>query len=192
MDYKQFLQLFEDIFNSPAPSAPYDKPDYLQYTRLNHSRMKRWTKTLEPDPALLQALQRAGEKQHWIILVEPWCGDVAHTLPFLVKLAEQSPFVTYELQLRDSEPYLINSYLTNGGKSIPKLIARAEDGSDLFTWGPRPEAAQALMDRLKQEGADFETIKTELQNWYNADKGRSLQNELRQAVDSIRQQLQVA
>ena len=117
-------------------------------------------------------------------------GAVALLAMLLAILAP--PLVTYELQLRDAEPFLINSYLTNGGKSIPKLIARNEDGTDLFTWGPRPAAAQALMDRLKKEGADFETIKTGLQNWYNADKGRSLQGELLQAVSAIRIRQQVA
>lgn len=93
--------------------------------------------------------------------------------------------ITYDLQLRDSEPFLIEDYLTNGGKAIPKLISRDENGNDLFVWGPRPAGAQELMNRLKEENAEFETIKIELQNWYNHDKGKQIQSELKELLMSI-------
>ena len=178
MNYSEYTALFEEIIKSEQPQPPYDNPDYLEYTRLNYSRMTRWNKTLQLDEELVDALKGLDRQQHWIIIVEPWCGDVAHTLPFLVRLAEQSPKVTYELQLRDSEPFLINSYLTNGTKSIPKLIVRDAEGADLFIWGARPEAAQQMMNELKAANTDWETVKVELQNWYNRDKGVSLQREL--------------
>src|SRR5699024_8521668 len=141
--------------------------------RLNYSRMKRWMETMKLNDELVNALGNNQLKQHWIIITEPWCGDAAHSLPFLVRLAEQSQSISYELQLRDSEPFLIDNYLTNGGKSIPKLVIRDEDGSDLFTWGPRPVPAQQLRERLNASGADFETVNLQLQNWYNKDKGQT-------------------
>lgn len=185
MTYQQYTDLFEDILQDEHPDAPYDNPNYIKYVRLNHSRMNRWMKRMELDEALANALRNYRLKQHWIIITEPWCGDAAHSLPFLVRLAEQSAAITYELQLRDSEPYLINNYLTNGGKSIPKLIARDEDGADLFTWGPRPEPAQQLWKELKTSGADFETINHQLQNWYNNDKGQTLQKEMLKELSRI-------
>ncbi|HYH15198.1 MAG TPA: thioredoxin family protein [Flavisolibacter sp.] len=187
MNYQSYVEVFEAILQSEKPQPPYDNPDYLNYTKLNYSRMNRWVKTMELEPNLVSVLKGMDKRQHWIIILEPWCGDVAHSLPFLMRLAEQSPQITYDLQLRDSEPFLINSYLTNGTKSIPKLIVRDEDGIDLFTWGARPREAQQLMERLKAEKADFEIIKTELQNWYNEDKGRSLQIELLQLFTAIKQ-----
>lgn len=182
MNYQEYTALFERIINSDNPPPPYDNPDYLEYTRLNYSRMTRWNKTLQLDDELVAVLKSLQKRQHWIIIVEPWCGDVAHSLPFLVRLAEQSPMITYELQLRDSEPFLINAYLTRGTKSIPKLIIRDEEGADLATWGARPEAAQQMMDELKAANTDWETVKVRLQNWYNNDKGVSLQRELLQLV----------
>ncbi len=185
MDYQTYLKLFEEILNNENPPAPYDKPDYLNYTKLNFTRMNRWMKTMQLDESLVEMLKNIKKKQHWIILLEPWCGDVSHSLPFLIRLAEQSPLITYDLQQRDSEPFLINSYLTRGTKSIPKLIVRDEDGNDLFTWGARPEAAQQLMDSLKASNTDWETIKIKLQNWYNEDKGKSLQRELKELFTKV-------
>jgi hypothetical protein len=112
------------------------------------------------------------------MITEPWCGDAAHSIPFLAAIAEQSPKITYEIQLRDSDPFLINNYLTHGGKSIPKLIVRDLLGTDLFTWGPRPAASQELFNLLKSNGAQYDEITVKLQAWYNADKGQSIQKEL--------------
>lgn len=178
MDYQQYHKLVEDILENKDPQPPYNDEAYMNYTKLNQARMKRWDKQLEGNAQLIGKLKALNKPQHWIIITEPWCGDAAHIVPFLVYLAGQSDHITYDLQLRDSEPFLIDAYLTGGSKSIPKLIVRDEEQNDIFTWGPRPQEAQSLMAKLKAENADFETIKTALQNWYNSDKGASLYGEL--------------
>ncbi len=183
MNYLAYKTLFEEILSAETPASPYDKPDYLNYTKLNQSRMKRWDKHLVLSDSILSKLQEITSPQHWIIITEPWCGDAAHIVPFLIKITEQNPLLTYEIQLRDSEPFLIEKYLTNGtSKSIPKLIARDESGNDLFVWGPRPEGAHQLMEELKAENADFETVKIKLQNWYNDNKGEEICHELAQLI----------
>lgn len=133
MDYQHYIQLFEEVINSETPEQPYTDPKYLTYAKLNYSRMNRWQKTLQLNVDLVTELKKINEFQKWIILMEPWCGDAAPILPFLVRLTAQNPLIQYDLQLRDSEPFLINSYLTNGAKSIPKLIVRDETGNDVFT-----------------------------------------------------------
>ena len=178
MDYQHYVRLFDEIINNNQPEPPYTDANYLMYAKLNYSRMRRWQKTLQLNEELVNELKKISEYQRWIILVEPWCGDAAPILPFLVRLAEQNPHIQYDLQLRDQEPFLINSYLTNGTKSIPKLIVRDAAGNDLFTYGPRPKAAQQLVNELKAADVDFDTLKTQLQNWYNKDKGVELQKEL--------------
>lgn len=178
MTYQAYKDLFEEILRSKSPQAPYDNEDYLTYTKVNFARMKRWEKTMTLNEELEKEIKALSEPQHWVIITEPWCGDAAHLLPFLVRLALLNPMISYDLQLRDSEPFLINSYLTNGGKSIPKLIVRDPNGNDLFTWGPRPKGAQDLMEELKGANADFEMVKVELQQWYNTDKGNELFQEL--------------
>ena len=173
MNYEQYQQLFDEILNSNQPVHPYDDPMYLKYTRLNQARMRRREKQLVLDDHLVKAVKDLKEPQHWIILTEPWCGDAAHTLPAMIALAGQSPMITYDIQLRDTEPFLIDSYLTGTSKSIPKLIARDQNGKDLFTWGPRPAQAQQIVIEMKATYADHESISEALQQWYNQDKGVS-------------------
>ncbi|WP_257658151.1 thioredoxin family protein [Parapedobacter lycopersici] len=178
MDFTAYLSEFGRILNNPKPPAPYDRPEYLDYTRLNWSRMNRWLKKGQLDPAFVDAVTRISHPQQWIVITEPWCGDAAHSLPFLHLASTHNPLISVTYELRDSAPFRINEYLTAGSKSIPKLIIRNSAGEDLATWGPRPAACQEVYQQLLATGADFERVKTDLQHWYNNDKGKSLQAEL--------------
>lgn len=187
MTFEAYHQYFESIIqkNVTEHTAPYNNPDYFDYTRLNWSRMNRWLKTGQLTDAMTYAVKAIDSPQQWIIITEPWCGDAAHSVPFLEMISRLNPLITVSYELRDSEPFRINDYLTNGGKSIPKLVIRDGKGKDLATWGPRPAACQEIYSKLTAEKADFEKVKTELQLWYNADKGIGVQEELTNLLVTI-------
>jgi len=178
MDFQQYQNLFQDILSDPNAPAPYNNIDYLDYTKLNWTRQQRWLKTGALDAVLAKKITDINQHQQWIIITEPWCGDASHTVPFIHMLTQLNPLINASYQLRDTEPFLIEQYLTNGGKAIPKLVIRNEAGDDLLNWGPRPVECQAIYSGLTAANADFNTIKTELQKWYNQDKGQSFQREL--------------
>lgn len=180
MTFTEYRAYFESIIQKSLDeqAPPYDNPSYINYTRLNWTRMNRWFKTGKLSAAFVDAVKSIDQAQQWIVITEPWCGDAAHSVPFIEMAAALNPLITVSYELRDAEPFRISSYLTNGGKSIPKLIVRDAQGEDLTTWGPRPAGCQSLYDILMKEQADIERIKTDLQNWYNADKGKELMLEL--------------
>ncbi len=180
MTFQEYKDYFESIVNKPIEEqqAPYNDAMYIDYTKLNWARMNRWLKTGQLTEELTSAIKAIKEPQHWIIITEPWCGDAAHSVPFLHMAAELNDQITVTYELRDSEPFRINGYLTNNGKAIPKLIIRDKDENDIATWGPRPVDCQKLYNTLMAEKADFERVKTELQVWYNANKGKDVQEEL--------------
>lgn len=178
MSFEEYLSYFEDILENPDKHEKYQDENYYTYTKLNYSRTMRWLSRFEASEALKAVIDEIRESQHWIIITEPWCGDAAHSVPQLYNIVKDNKNIDFEIQLRDSEPFLIDEYLTNGTKSIPKLIIRNEVGHDLFIWGPRPKPAIEIREKLIQEEADFEQINQALQKWYNVDKGESLQKEL--------------
>src|SRR5690606_21473388 len=184
MNFDAYFKLFQDIIETKEEELqpPYNTPDYLNYTKLNLSRCKRWLKTGVLDPAAVEVIKNIQEPQEWTIITEPWCGDAAHSIPFMELLAAQNPLIQTRYELRDAPPFNIEHYLTRGSKSIPKLIIRNAAGEDLATWGPRPAECQQLFDKLMSEKADFETVKTELQNWYNHDKGEKIVKEIVEAI----------
>lgn len=185
MDFQTYLTQFEHILNAANPVAPYDNPDFMNYTRLNHSRMSRWLKKGVLTEEAKTAIAAITEPQHWILITEPWCGDAAHSVPFIYLMASLNPLITLTVELRDSEPHRIESYLTNGSKSIPKLIVQDDQGTDLAVWGPRPEACADLNKELKNQGQAAEDIKVALQNWYNANQGQDVQHELSSLVQQM-------
>ncbi|HEY9559253.1 MAG TPA: thioredoxin family protein [Anseongella sp.] len=184
MTFQEYYNYFEGIINTPSEqqNAPYDNADYISYTKLNWSRTNRWLKKAELSEELKNVVQRIQAPQRWTVITEPWCGDAAHSVPFIELASRKNPAITVSYELRDSEPFRINDYLTNGSKSIPKLIIRDAEGKDLTTWGPRPKDCQHLYARLLAEGADFERTKTEIQQWYNANKGNDIQAELSEHI----------
>src|SRR5690606_1310970 len=142
------------------------------------SRMNRWFKTGKLSEDILETVKKIDKPQHWIIITEPWCGDAAHNIPFIEMVARENPLISVSYELRDTAPFRIEQYLTNGTKSIPKLIIQDTAGKDLAIWGPRPVECQKMYAALLAENATFETVKIDIQNWYNANKGIFLQQEL--------------
>lgn len=185
MNFQEYLHYFEQVLNQEVTLAPYDKPDYFNYTKLNWSRMNRWLKTAELSEATKASVAGIREPQQWIVITEPWCGDAAHIVPFIQMMSLLNPMVTVDYELRDSEPHRIAQYLTNGGKSIPKLIIRNSQGTDLAVWGPRPAKCQEVYASLHAQNTDSDTLKAALQNWYNADKGQEIQAELRALLNAV-------
>lgn len=183
--------LFRDMVNSllierQTTGSDHSK-DLVHYTRMNAQRMDRTDKLTVIMPELMEELKSIREHQIWIGLVEAWCGDVAHNIPPLAKMAVSVPKVRLRLLLRDENPDIMDAYQTNGTRSIPKIIALKNDTlEELWTWGPRPEPAQKLFFELRDKGEPMADISEELQKWYNDDKGNTLQKEILELVRSVK------
>ena len=186
MTWTNYLQHFDEILSGTGTEAPYDDPHFMEYTRLNHSRMNRWLKTGKLTADVMEHLRRIDRTQRWILITEPWCGDAAHIVPFIQLMAQQNQHVQFEIQLRDSGSE-IDQYLTKGAKAVPILIIRDEDGKDLAMWGPRPKAAQQLFQDMKEAGLHLDDQKVRLQQWYNDDNGSSMQQEFVSLLAGIQQ-----
>ena len=179
MKLEDYLEYFESILKEPTKYPLYADEEYLHYTKMNWSRTSRWMKRFEPQHDMKNFVDAITQKQTWIIITEPWCGDAAHSVPQIFKLIQGNANITLDIQLRDDAPFLIENYLTDGGKSIPKLIIRDDKGEDIAVWGPRPAKLQDLFLSWKAEDKPFEVIKEMMQKWYNEDKGIEIQAELK-------------
>jgi hypothetical protein len=69
-------------------------------------------------------------------------------------------------------------YLTNGTKSIPRLVVFDIEGNELFTWGPRPKVLQSLIHQWKREGIVRPELYEKLHLWYSRDKGKEIEAEI--------------
>ena len=116
----------------------------------------------------------------WLVLTESWCGDAAHLMPVINKVAELNKGIDFKVVLRDENEALMNQFLTNGGKSIPKLIIiDNETGNVQNTFGPRPtEATKLVHDYKTKHGKLTPEFKEDLQGWYNKNKGQNAISDL--------------
>ncbi len=179
LSLKEYEDQFKAIIDGENRHSPYDSEDYVDYVKLNSSRIRRWTIRGEILPELESRIKKISESQIWILITEPWCGDAAQSQPFIVKLAELNPNIELVIQNRDSPESEIEKYLTDGSRSIPRLIIRDAKGKDLFDWGPRPREAQEMVMRHKlQPEVSSEKKQLDLHTWYVRDAGQSLQLEL--------------
>ncbi|MFM9028246.1 MAG: thioredoxin family protein [Bacteroidota bacterium] len=146
---------------------------------LNWQRSTRVEKTFLLDPVLMKRLEALDHKLVWLVITESWCGDSAQSLPVIARIAEASHgMIDLRIILRDTNIELMDAFLTDGKRGIPKLIQLDSKGNILKTWGPRPLAAQELIDRLKRDPVLCETHKEELHKWYAHDRCESIQKEL--------------
>jgi hypothetical protein len=185
MDWNTYLGLFDEILEKRLTEAPYDKEEYWNYVRMNKARTMRWLKQNPISEASINAIKSIDTPQKWILITEPWCGDAAHSTPIVYLLSELNPNIELEIVLRDSSD-LIDSYLTNGGKSIPKLVVRDQNGNELFDWGPRPEEAQTIVMDMKTKEEPYEAVHKVIQNWYNKNESTSIQEELNELFSGVK------
>ena len=183
MNYNEYFKLHEALVAQKATTGGRTDPAYIEYTSLNFQRIKRWQKSVRLSDEQLRWLESNAElKVKWTVLTEPWCGDAAPSLPLMHLLAASHPGITLEILLRDENLELMNAHLTNGAQSIPKLIQTSEN-DEVKSWGPRPIGAVSLVhDYKEQYGAFDATGRENLQQWYNADKGRQIIDELFQLL----------
>ena len=175
-EYRNLMQTYAQEGKTTGESTEA----YIHYTHLNEARMHRLDKTMQLTPEVAQQLEQLTTDFLWVVLAETWCGDAAQVLPVLDKMASHTDKIELRVILRDEHPAVMDLFLTNGTRSIPKLIIIDKiSGEVIGDFGPRPQGAkQLILDYKATHGVVDETAKTELQKWYLQDKGVSIQNEI--------------
>ena len=179
LSYNEYRDLVSDLLSQGKSTGPNQSDDLLNYSKLNDKRMKRLDKTVKLTEETLAKIKDVKEPQTWLVLTEGWCGDAAQNLPVINKIAEENPNINLKLVLRDENLELMDEFLTNGGRSIPKLIALNKENEVINTWGPRPTTAtKMVVDYKEKHGSLDADFKTDLQVWYNKNKGENTQEDL--------------
>ncbi len=188
MDYNAFKTLVSELIKQGKSTGKNQSDALLNYSILSERRMKRLDKTIKINTKTKQNISTINKDIIFLVLMESWCGDGAQTLPILNKIADLSSKIEFKVALRDENEDLMNHFLTNGGKSIPKLlIIDKENFNVLDDWGPRPSIATKMVQEYKTEHGKLDAdFKKELQVWYNKDKGVSTQEDLVCILQSIR------
>ena len=180
MSYQAYRDLVKELAEAHSNTGIEKTEALADYTKLNDRRMKRWDKTIKVSEESQQKISEFNLKITWLIITESWCGDAAHVIPPLNKIAELNPKIDVKFVLRDKNPELMDMFLTKGGRAIPKVIMiDNETGDVLNTYGPRPSEATSYVNRfIAKNGTLTPAFKEDLQHWYNSDKGQNVINDI--------------
>lgn len=175
--YREFRQRFEKTVQDIRNGSLQDEK--AEYYALNWQRSIRNEKTFRLKDTLARQLEKLNAPLTWLVITEPWCGDSAQSLAGLQAIAAASKGrIDLKIFYRDSDTTLIDAFLTDGARSIPKLIQLDRQLEVTGTWGPRPAAAQQLVKLLKSDPMTAPSYAEELHKWYASDRGNSLQDEI--------------
>ncbi len=150
---------------------------YLEYTRLNLQRIRKWQKIYQPEPSVGKIFRAISETILFLVISEDWCGDAAQVVPCLHQLVAENPRLHLRFLDRDTHPQIMDCFLTEGKRSIPVIIGVRPDGSVLFRWGPRPKPAETLYQHARSQQLPQQVILHRLHTWYAKDHCRTAESE---------------
>ncbi|MCR9287425.1 MAG: thioredoxin family protein [Bacteroidetes bacterium] len=186
--YESYRQLIDNLFAENKTTGSNHSEAMLNYAKMNIARMNRLDKRGKLTDATLQNLQKITRPIIWLVITEGWCGDAAQIVPVLHKMTLENDNISMKFILRDEHLDIVDAFLTNGGRSIPKiLILDAETLEVLKTWGPRPVEMQEMILEAKAQSLETEDVVLKkqinsesaknLHLWYAKDKTLTTQQE---------------
>lgn len=183
LTYAEFDTLLHFLLTNKRTTGSNQSAEFVDYGKINLQRMNRVYKTTVLTEEMKAALQKLSRKVVFVIITEGWCGDSAQIVPVFEHMAETCANIELKFLLRDENLDVMDVYLTNGARSIPKLVCIDSNSLEvLFTWGPRPQALQAEVVRLIEAHVSKEEKGIFVQKWYNENKTQAIQHELSQML----------
>ncbi|MGB0404161.1 MAG: thioredoxin family protein [Salibacteraceae bacterium] len=184
--YDQFRAELEQFVEAGKTSGPNQSEALSQHTKMNFQRLKKWEKITRISEGTNKSLTAKKSNTTWLMIGEAWCGDVGQNI---VPINEMAKLAGAELKFvyRDENLDLMDHFLTNGGRSIPKVIIVDDDSMEVIAeWGPRPQEIQNwfLSEKSKLE-FDKSSVMEKVHLWYAKNKHEAIQKEFIEMTTSI-------
>jgi len=184
MTFAEYIRLIDDLLLESKTTGENQSEEMFNYGKLNRQRMKRLEKTVDISDALKEKARNIKANWIWLIITEGWCGDAAQNISIIEKIALESANIETRYVLRDENLELMDAYLTNNARSIPKLICLdAETFKEIGIWGPRPQAAMDYFYEMREQEIEKPQMMENLQRWYLQDDEQSIQKEFENLLD---------
>ena len=159
----------------------------FQIIRLNYHRYLRIQKILKVSEPLKKVVTAIQKPQLWLIITEESCGDSAQTIPCIYNISKLNPQITLKFLYRDENPDIMDQFLTQGKRRIPKLIAFDEEGNELFRWGPRPYEADEIFYHVRDdEGLGKDAALEKVHLWFGKDRCKAFNQEFLDLLTQIK------
>ena len=123
-----------------------------------------------------------------LVISEAYCPDSVVVLPVLQKWVENHAHINLRILLRDENDDIMDHYLTNGARAIPKVVFFDNEFTELGKWGHRPKPIQEYFERFREKIKSGEIDKVDvhkkMRQMYSTDKGKTIIEEMKQILQS--------
>jgi len=180
ISYTTYREIIRQMVDNDSTSGLEQSEARIHFTALNNRRMDRLDKTIKVPLDFENRITSFKGDITWLVITESWCGDAVQIVPVIHKVAELNKGIHLSLVFRDQNEDLMNEFLANGSRAIPKLIMIDNVSEEVIgTYGPRPSIVTGIVDEFKQiHGKLTPEFKEGLQRWYNNDKGLTIIEDL--------------
>ncbi len=181
--------------SAPLPAATADSLEplwsrgrsFAEFLGAARARRETWTgnyAAAAPDPALVARGRQVAGAWRLLVVAEDWCGDSAHTIPYLARLVDSLPGVSLRIVSSADGRWLMNRHRTPDGRAAtPTVVLLDAAGLDRGCFVERPQALQdyARVERPKTAEADWLEKKYA---WYRRDAGASTMTEIVEILEA--------
>ena len=194
IDWQHYYALCKQYVEGYDKPLIYQDEKMLRYTASNIKRMDAILQYITIESKLYNLLQSVSTRWTWLVLAEPWCGDVAQILPVLYTIASCTDSIDFKILQSDSHPQILDQYMTEQSRSIPILLCLATDTlQEIGRWGPRPAALQVLVAHYKDDTTvSYRDKVRRVHSWYESDKTQVIQAEFIDLIKNWKTQSHVS
>ena len=111
--YPEYRDYLNELLAEGKTTGPNQSESYINYARLNSSRMDRLDKRDRFIPEMIDLLEQFKTPVLMLAITEGWCGDAAQIIPLLYHMVKASDQLDIKLVFRDEHPDLMSQFLTN-------------------------------------------------------------------------------
>ena len=90
LSYQKYMDLVNLLVAIDSNTGCAKTASAVSFTKLNQKRLSRWNKTLKVSEGVEEVVRNFNKNITWLVLTESWCGDAAHIMPVVNKLASLS------------------------------------------------------------------------------------------------------
>jgi hypothetical protein len=169
----------DDVTGLWARAVPWQQ--FIDGVKIQRTRwLQNWSRAQAPDD-LTDRLRRASAGAGLLVVAEDWCVDSANTLPYIVKMASAAGVETKVLD-RSAGAALMDRHRAFDGRRVTPVVIVVRGSRDLGAWIERPAALQDLFRGMASDPEKARRF-ADRQAWYDADHGRSTQQEVVNLVE---------
>lgn len=191
MNYSTYVAMVRELLTQNQTTGIYVSDTFwVNITKRNLDRMDFLIESVELEERIVKKLEAYQIPLTWLVITEAWCIDSPESLVIVHKMAMLNPDIHLKIVLRDKPPNIIDNFLTNESRSIPKIICLdTESLVVLGTWGPRPVELQAkymlramILNSVSRNGKeqieDQKKLINDVRAWYSAIPSYDIQREI--------------